>query len=429
MPNVVVVGAGAAGLAAGRCLEERGAADVAVIEAEASVGGKCLTATVSGRPFDLGAIIMNAGYKQTRKLAAEFQCELQDMPAVAVANPATGEMWAVGERLPGSRGEVASALGRYYVERLVHIAKNGRGLIAANDDVAMSFAEWLRARDLGVLESIIAPYFTSFGYGYLDEIAALYPLTFFDSSKVRMLAQFAIGARPPRWRFLQGFQSLWKSVAAELSTVETSCAVRSVERGEQGVIVNTSVRRFEADALFVSCSPAAALRFLDYSPEEERLLSSFIYQDYLVCVADVEGLAPRSCFFDANLESAKRGHLMVATRPWPELDATILYSMISPGRGVSETIDTIRQDLARIGATMGRVHLRKRWGQYFPHLPGEAIARSLPRDIEGLQGRSRTYWIGEALAFGAVEPILAHSRRVVASAAIGPAKQEAAGVR
>ncbi|ACA16694.1 amine oxidase [Methylobacterium sp. 4-46] len=59
-PDVVVVGAGAAGIAAARHLAARGLA-VAVLEARDRVGGRTFTTTLRGHPVDLGAHWLHAG--------------------------------------------------------------------------------------------------------------------------------------------------------------------------------------------------------------------------------------------------------------------------------------------------------------------------------------------------------------------------------
>jgi monoamine oxidase len=59
-PEVIVIGAGAAGIAAARELHQAGIA-VAVLEARGRVGGRVATATLRGHPVDLGAHWLHAG--------------------------------------------------------------------------------------------------------------------------------------------------------------------------------------------------------------------------------------------------------------------------------------------------------------------------------------------------------------------------------
>ncbi|MFY9292663.1 MAG: FAD-dependent oxidoreductase, partial [Methylorubrum rhodinum] len=59
-PDVAVIGAGAAGIAAARLLIGRGLS-VVVLEARDRVGGRAVTAALRGHPIDLGAHWLHAG--------------------------------------------------------------------------------------------------------------------------------------------------------------------------------------------------------------------------------------------------------------------------------------------------------------------------------------------------------------------------------
>src|SRR4051812_25445877 len=59
-PDVVIVGAGSAGISAARTLIEAGIG-VAVLEARSRVGGRAVTVALRGHPVDLGAHWLHAG--------------------------------------------------------------------------------------------------------------------------------------------------------------------------------------------------------------------------------------------------------------------------------------------------------------------------------------------------------------------------------
>lgn len=71
--DVIVVGAGFAGLAAARRLSQQGL-DVRVLEGRDRVGGRSYTATVAGVPVDLGATFVGPTQDAVLALAAELDC-------------------------------------------------------------------------------------------------------------------------------------------------------------------------------------------------------------------------------------------------------------------------------------------------------------------------------------------------------------------
>ena len=72
--DVVVVGAGFAGLAAARELDKRGR-DVVVLEGRDRVGGRSSTATIAGVPVDLGGTFVGPTQDAVVAMAAELGCE------------------------------------------------------------------------------------------------------------------------------------------------------------------------------------------------------------------------------------------------------------------------------------------------------------------------------------------------------------------
>ena len=74
MVDVVIVGAGFAGLTTARELVKRGH-DVVVLEGRARVGGRSYTTTIADVPVDLGGTFVGPTQVEVLKLAAELGCE------------------------------------------------------------------------------------------------------------------------------------------------------------------------------------------------------------------------------------------------------------------------------------------------------------------------------------------------------------------
>lgn len=72
MTNVVIVGAGFAGLSAARRLRERGMDDVVVVEARSRVGGRTKHGQIAGVDIDLGGMWMGPTQTRLKALAEEY---------------------------------------------------------------------------------------------------------------------------------------------------------------------------------------------------------------------------------------------------------------------------------------------------------------------------------------------------------------------
>ncbi|MGY2050150.1 flavin monoamine oxidase family protein [Methylobacterium sp. JK268] len=108
-PDVVVVGAGAAGIAAARALRARGLS-VAVLEARDRVGGRTFTTALRGHPVDLGAHWLHAGPinplvtlgrargEPLRRAAQESHLRVGRRPGRPAEEAAYGRAFAVADR-------------------------------------------------------------------------------------------------------------------------------------------------------------------------------------------------------------------------------------------------------------------------------------------------------------------------------------------
>jgi len=75
-PRIGIIGGGAAGLSAGYFLKQRGYKKVTILEKENRIGGKCLSITVGGQSFDLGANYVTSSYTEVQQLARKFGANL-----------------------------------------------------------------------------------------------------------------------------------------------------------------------------------------------------------------------------------------------------------------------------------------------------------------------------------------------------------------
>ncbi|MDH6567147.1 oxygen-dependent protoporphyrinogen oxidase [Streptomyces sp. SAI-117] len=279
--QVVVIGAGIAGLAAAHRLAQRGAR-VTVLEASERVGGKLLPGEIAGARVDLGAESMLARRPEAVALAREVGLgERLHPPATATAS-----IWTRGALRPMPKGHVmgvpgtAEALaGVLSEEGLARIAQDaGLPRTEIGDDVAVG--EYVAAR-LGreVVDRLVEPLLGGVyaGDAYRISMRSAVPQLFQvakthtsltegvreiqartaadqQTGPVFMGVEGGVGTLPP---------AVADAVRAEGGEIVTGAPVTELRREPSGgwrVVTGDRVRH--ADAVIVAAPAAAAARLL-----------------------------------------------------------------------------------------------------------------------------------------------------------------------
>jgi hypothetical protein len=279
------------------------------------------------------------------------------------------------------------------------------GFSGLSDDLALPFDDWCRARRCEAVECAVEPWVTAFGYGFLRDLPAAYVL------------KYATLFGVPLFEILEdGYGGLFRKVAASLDGVDvrTSARVTGVLRRPGGVTVRTTDGPTDLDALVVACPPDEALAFLDATRAEVDLFGRVRSQAYFVLGASVEGPLPRDryTFLPDNFAPSAVGLPMFAYRRWRETDAVFFYGFARDADWERAARREVAACVERFGGRLREVIVARRW-RYFPHVQPDDFAAGFYRRLEALQGRNRTLYCGELLAFGAVETVAAYARALM----------------
>jgi hypothetical protein len=395
--RVVIVGAGAAGLALARALRE-GACEVTLLEQASSVGGKCATLHYEGRAYELGAGLITPGYRRVRALLREL--------GVRTSHRASGAFLGRDGRVTGLpfvphglglRGTLALAdqMRRVLFDELAEQLAAFPRLDAAPPAWSEPFAAYCARRGYPQLLESVRPWATAFGYGFMDEVPAAYVLNY--------MCLFG-----PRFELVStGFGGLWERVARGLD-VRTDSRVERVERTAGGVRVETSRGTFEADELVLASPLDQALGYLDASDEERDLFTRIRTMDYQTIALDTTGMPAEPCLFvPENFGRDAVGRPMFCYRRFRESGVVALYSFAGPG-GLDGAEEQAIRLVERLGGRARKLLARRAW-RYFPHVSSQDFAAGFHARLEALQGQRGTYYTGEITAFSCVEAVVARS--------------------
>lgn len=271
--DVIVVGAGLAGLSAARSLINGGLTAV-VLEARDRVGGRTLARPLGHGVFDMGGQFVGPGQKRIQELAQELQADL--MP-----------MYKTGKKIQDFRGRKSTywtpfptlsfwkpfpfwnllnlglSMGRFEIQRrLVPLDRPWNTPWSLKWD-SLSIEAWkasnpLRARDVGaMLDAILRP-----GFGSEASEVSLLNFLFFLQSAGGLLG--ALGGQT--YRFVLGSQQLSVRLGEILGNrVRLNEPVRAIEQNDTGVKVHSTKGTWRGRYVIVTV-PVPLSSHIEYSP-------------------------------------------------------------------------------------------------------------------------------------------------------------------
>ena len=288
-------------------------------------------------------------------------------------------------------------------------------------DLALPFSEFCKKNHVEEVQRIwIAP-FTSFGYGFFDEIPAALVMKYLDVTTALEFVKLRL------WTWQDGTQQIYEHVNAKLkhpAILETE--VVKVERPDGKVLVTVrgkdgKEKTEEFYKLIVTTPLDYFKNYADATDEEKELFSKIVHERYIDYIATFEeGKSPNiSGYMVENMVPERLGHAMVYYNRWQCLDrdcpATV-YALANhtgdPDKDYDEVQKTMDEDMARVGFPIKDKHFAQEV-YYCPHVSCEDYANGWYDRLEALQGNKNTFYAGEIISFGDMEDTCAASKDIV----------------
>ena len=237
--RICIVGGGPAGLSAGMYLEKKGYENYTILERLDRVGGKCWSPTYNGRRYEMGAIMgvpsyyavhdveefcgithdgpkLNRNYKnKDGKVIEPFEPKknILKIPRLLKMKKQLKEFGELletkyyGYDINGHRGV---AEGRYEGYACTPEREPVSGENPNLKDLALPFDQFCKKNGVELIQDVwIGPY-TSFGYGYFDEIPAGYVLKYLDFQTTMNFVKVNL------WTWKEGTQWIWECLNDKL---------------------------------------------------------------------------------------------------------------------------------------------------------------------------------------------------------------------
>lgn len=470
--RICLVGAGPAGILTAWYLRERGFRDVVVLEKLGRVGGRARTIGADGRSFDLGANYVTPAYREIRRLARRVGATMySERPFIAMRIPDDPEQRVeyssmfdasrIDDRTGKKAGVFAFGLAvlRYvWIRWRLSSFIDGPSFDGVDEfqDGALcaTLEEWLQANDLTMLRRVFELPSTLMGYGYPDEVAAIYILRFMSNAAFfpMVVKEMPLIGRFFPWpkRFTYGYQRFFERLAWDLD-VRLNVDIDRIERREDGVTVPyhrleqdlgevaTPPGELEFDRLILACplNLEVVEPMLELSDEERDLFGNIRFNSYCMSTFQAE------MGDDGSISS---GSPLAAVYPVPPMDDRYLPYGVAKQWDDSGFVQVYTRTLdvepdhpapgdaprlqgpvmaaaERVLAQMGAKVAPAKWAMrtfdrwpYFQHVEPDVMKgeRWYTR-LEALQGKDRTCCVGGATNFDLIEPIAEYARHLVAA--------------
>ena len=453
--RICIIGGGPAGLSAGMYLEQKGYENYTILERQDRVGGKCWSPTYNGRRYEMGAIMgvpsyyavhdveefcgithdgpkLNRNYKNSQGQVIEPFEPKKNLLKIPRLLKMKKQVKLFGELLESKykgydvNGHRGVAEGRY--EGFSQQSAKREPVSGENPnlkDLALPFKEFCRINNVDLVQDIwIGPY-TSFGYGYFDEIPAAYVLKYLDFQTTMNFVKVNL------WTWKNGTQYIWEQLNEHLKhPARLNSTIEKVERRGGKVYVTVNGQVEEYDKIIVTAplyipnkradGQVGMVDYFDTRDDERALFSKIDYERYDVqaVLTKPEDHPEISYYVFDNMVPQRLGHLMVYYRRWKDLIDQVITTYALRKHRDSEEIpyekcrQMVQDDLKTMHNPAREVI--NEWSvYYFPHVFSEDYASGWYDKVEAMQGKYDTFYAGEIMSFGDMDETAEYSRELV----------------
>ncbi len=452
--RICIVGAGPAGLSAGMYLEKKGYENYTILERNDRVGGKCWSPTYNGRRYEMGAIMgvpsyyavhdveefcgithdgpkLNRNYKNAQGQVIEPFEPKKNILKIPRLLKMKKQLKILGELLETKykgydiNGHRGVAEGRYDGFAVTPGREPVSGTNPNLKDLCLPFSEFCKKNGVELVQDIWIGPFTSFGYGYFDEIPAGYVLKYLDFQTTMNFVKINL------WTWKEGTQWIWEQLNDHLKNKAClGCTIEKVERRDGKVYVTVNGAEEEYDKIIVTAPlhiPGTRAdgqkgmdEYFDVRDDEKELFSKIDYERYDVLAVETkpEDHPEISYYVFDNMVPEKLGHLMVYYRRWRDSVEQVIttYALRKHKDKAEVPYDTCRQMVLDDLKTMKNPasNVVNEWSvYYFPHVFSEDYAAGWYDKVEAMQGKYDTFYAGEIMSFGDMDETAEYSRELV----------------
>lgn len=385
--RVAIIGAGFSGMYAAYLLERKGI-DVTVYEKEEVIGGHCRTLKIQNASLEMGTVFtFNSPIKE---LLIELDVEYSTR--FTYRNFIDGQ-FLKAEHLPQDQvhqmmielSELRFLLDQY-ADSFQH-----RSYDYVHPDLMISLYDFLKNKKLHLISELIAPHFSSFGFGSIYETQAFYAFSIFNFETITSFI------RGDKLLFInQGMSHLITKLSENISDIRYNVAVTNIEKLEKEVKIESAYGSDLYDKVLITTKlPEYVIKDNFY----QKMMKNIDTNPYITVAYEVKDKNIVTTYFKDHL-GKKNVIQFFHTYKYPDKTIIVAYAY---GYLHKELIEQMTVDLKRTGLTIKHLITAKQW-YIFPHFKEECLYPELYQDISKKNESDAIHLIGSLVA----KPVLSN---------------------
>lgn len=406
--RIAIIGAGPSGISAALALRDHGYKNVVVFEKADRIGGKSHTHSYKGKAYDMGSMIFHIS-DPVNELAQRFRVPTKPVLTsdIFLFHKTYEHPVAYARSLYPFR---SLALAYAKLRLIVHGSGLGKpGYGAYTNDLYQPFSRFIKKHGLEPIAKAAEPASTGFGYGFYEDVPAMYLVKFLGSMlDASVILDWLLGRHSMRY-FPNGWRAFWETVSEGMD-IRCGSNIEKIDRRKDGVVIQVNGRAETFDELIIS-SRLDNLPFLKRSREESELFS--MIKSYRIVSTLVEADKPLQTSFVVENASRKRiGHVIGFENYHPASKCYVTFQLADHDLPLEKILSYAKDDCAALGSRVKRVVSQQAW-DYFFYVPTEGLRKGFYPRLDALQGEQHTYYIGSLLNFETVPHCIEYSRSLV----------------
>lgn len=454
--KIAIVGAGASGLTLAYALERNLGHKVTVFESNDRVGGKVYSPMIGGESIDVGAVLIESPFT-TMLLENECAMPYNDTYEFSVwdpreEGPARKRSFIDGMDAYGFKKyqeELPAWIRVYNTYKYLHEDPLAFFEYEKNMPLYVPFDTFIRENGIQVLGQAFRNMYVLYGYGFGDDVPALYILKFMVRALNPVeLAPVIAGASSdsplilPAIVIPEGAQRMFECLASTLGDVRVNATVTNVTRGimsesgERMVRVETGDGDVQLyDRVVITTDLMQSLTFLDAREDEIQLFTSIRHNLFTTSV--IQGVSVpdfpsgdvgieflvfppnmyqnRSMFPQGFGSKPFHTNASVPTVMCQYDISTQSIDVISQGgSSMTPLVDAqayqfLKNDaevfMNASGIPFDTIEVQYTWPTYFPHFGSQELSAGAYETLASLQGREGMYYAGSLFNFETIQGV------------------------